>query len=286
MKTLKVSELHLLLVNLQLFAEGDADFTDAGADVVDLPSEDLDLDGDLETGEDDDLDDADSDDGQSKEDNDKFKKMRLKAEAETQKKFEAREAEIAAERQQLALQRQELEQAHTERKILEDMLSPQKIYERADADGITEDMAEKMIRLEASKIIDAEKAKVAARFVAIQQQKDSLKADKLFHILAPEVEKVISQRPDLDFQTVYYHMKGMRGEELSKQIEDKAVKRTLANVQDRARRGGVGGSNAGADSNVNVGNVLSSADLAMTRAFGNDAREIAKHVQTNLKKKE
>jgi hypothetical protein len=301
MKT-NLRELELVPVNLQLFAGDDKD---EGSDVdyqdaAELDDEYFDEDEDDKAPDeiddpedsDDDLDESDdSEEEKEPEDDEKpkgkpnkvYQQMRQKAEADAEKKIAAERAALDAERAEIARQRQENEQAAMEKQIRDEMLTPQKIWERADAEGLTEEQAEKMLRWEADKKIADEKAKILAKFETIQRQKETLKTDRLYSVLAPEVEKVISQRPDLDFQTVYYHMKGMRGEELSKKVETDAVKRTLANVHDRARRKSVGGSAGGADEHVTPTAVLSREGMEMSAAFGIDPRKIAKRVKEHQK---
>jgi hypothetical protein len=280
-------------INLQLFA-GDADegtevnYDDAPEldaeefeDTGDDDAEELDEEPDEDTDED--TEDVE-DERQPKGKPDKaYQKIRQKAEEDAAKKFAAERAAIEQERAAIAKAKQELDQAAAEKKIRDDMLTPQKIWEYADKEGVTEEQAEKMLKFEVDKLITTERTKVAERFAEIQRQKDSLKADKFYSVLAPQVEQVIAGRPDLDFQTVYYHMKGMRSEELSKQVESDTVKRTLANVHDRSRRKSVGGSSGGSDTDVTPSSVLSREGMEMSAAFGVDPRKIAKRVKEHAK---
>lgn len=281
-------------LDLQLFA-GDDESGDGGI---------VDHDNDVEMQEDDviDADDSDNDEdageseeedgdadhqeqtqpkNQTKRDNDVYKNMRIKAETEIRTKLEA---ELAKEREAIRNERQRLAQEQAENKIRSQYITPESIYAKADEEGLTESQAKKMLELEVKNIIDAERSKVKERFNQNQAQKQALQTDRHFKLLESEVEQVVSQRPDLDFQTVFYHMKGMRSEELDKQLTTHVQKKTLADVQDRSRRR-VSGSDGGTDENVNPTSVMSRKGLELTNAFGFDPKDIAKYVKTNLKKK-
>jgi hypothetical protein len=294
-----MTDLTLIKMNLQLFAGDDdgeevnydkepeldgAYFDDEDDTDEDESDEDEEEPADDEDSPEDEPEEDSEDEKQKKGKPDKaFQKIRLKAEEDAAKKVAAERAAIEQERAAIARDRAELAQAATERKIRDDMLTPQKIWEYADKEGVTEEQAEKMLKFEVDKLITTERTKVAERFAEIQRQKDTLKADKFYGVLAPQVEQVIANRPDLDFQTVYYHMKGMRSEELNQKVESDAVKRTLANVQDRSRRKSVGGSSGGSDNDVTPSAVLSREGMEMSAAFGVDPRKIAKRVKEHAK---
>lgn len=218
---------------------------------------------------------------QNKRENDIYKNMRIKAENEIRTKLEA---ELAQEKERLRSERQQLAQEQAENKIRSQYITPESIYAKADEEGLTESQAKKMLELEVERIIEVERSKVKERFNHIQTQKQALQGDRHFKLLESEVEQVISNRPDLDFQTVFYHMKGMRSEELDKQLASHVQKRTLADVQDRSRRR-ISGSDGGSDEHVNPTSVMSAKGMELTNAFGFDPREIAKYVKSNLKKK-
>jgi len=300
MKNFKVSELEILPINLQLFAAADGedeDFTDAEEGVVDSQDDYDDSSFDSWDGEsDDNLEDEDDSDigvddekqefadtakkNQSPEENSQFKKMREKAEEQAKKKVES---ELAEERAKLTAEKQEFEQKQLEKKIMDEHLSEKNVWEKADEEGVSEETAKKMLRLEAEKLIDSEKIRIKQQFDAKESQKRLLQNDKHYKLLEADVEGVLSSRPDLDFQTVYYHMKGLRSEELDKQLAKSTEKRTIANVQDRARRKPLGGSDGGSDASVNPSSVLDRQSIEMSIAFGNDPREIAREVSRKQK---
>lgn len=282
-----------LKINLQLFADDD----DSG-NVVDSHDDDTLMDSDEFDDVDSDLDsdisdDVDSEEGakeldftepvknQSKEENSQFAKMRRKAEEEARKKVET---ELAEERNRINAMKMAMEQQLSEKRIIDEYLNPKKIWEYAENEGVSEEIAEKMLKYEAQKVIEAEKANVKAKFEGLQSQKRALQKDRYFSLLEKDVESVLEQRPDLDFQTVYFHMKGMKAEELEKQIVSNAEKRTIANIQDRARRRSLG-SDGGTDDSISTSSYLDRDSLEASVAFGVDPRKIAKYVKNNLGKK-
>jgi hypothetical protein len=214
---------------------------------------------------------------QSPEQNSQFKKMRLKAEAEAQKKFEAERAEF--ERQKKAFEEQQ-----AEKKIREEYLSQQKIWDKADEEGVSEETAKKMLELEVEKVITSERTKVKERFEALQAQKAKYQADPLFNIVNEKADYALQSNPNLDYDTAYLFYRGQMAldTELNKEQEKKTVKRTIANVQDGMRRRTVpttGGNT------VDVNSVLSKEGQEMASAFGLDPRKVAKRVASKLKQK-
>jgi hypothetical protein len=263
--------------------EGAEPDSDTDLDVVDQEQfddaelEDVDTDIDLEV-----VDQDEGGTGQTPEENAQFKKMRLKAEEQARLKVEAEFGERQAALDQKA---RDIEEREQEKRVMDSYLSDERVYAKADEEGVSEETAKKLLRLEAEKYIDGEKAKLRARYELIDAQKKLLKNDKHYALLEPEVEAVLKDNPHLDFQTVYYHQKGYRSEELDKQLSTKVEKKTVANIQDRSRRR-VGTSEGSGDSNLVASAVLTRKGMEMSNAFGFDPREIAAYVQKKIKKKE
>jgi hypothetical protein len=271
-------------INLQLFAEEDLDEVSGDEDSVVDYQEEFEEVADLEEFEEGEKEEEvaepleEEERVQTSEENAQFKRMRLKAEAEAQKKFEAERAEF--ERQKKAFEEQQ-----AEKKIREEYLSQQKIWDKADEEGVSEETAKKMLELEVEKVITSERTKVKERFEALQAQKAKYQADPLFNIVNEKADYALQSNPNLDYDTAYLFYRGQMAldTELNKEQEKKTVKRTIANVQDGMRRRTVpttGGNT------VDVNSVLSKEGQEMASAFGLDPRKVAKRVASKLKNKE
>lgn len=285
---------NFLKVNLQLFAEDDDQdgFVDHQEenDTIDF---DIDEDDDVEIEQDDADDDISEEEDvevaelqsskQTPEENATYRKMRLKAEDEARKKIES---EMAEEKERINAMKVSMELKLSENRILDEYLNPQKIYDYADQEGISEELAEKMLKYEAEKLISAEKTKVSENFNRIQAVKSDLRNNsKYFSMVEKEVDEIIANNPNLDYVTAYNHTVGAKINQLEKELSSKVEKRTIANIQDRARRKSVTGSDGGHDDNVSPLNYLSRTGMEMSNAFGNDPRDVAKYVKQNTKKK-
>lgn len=252
--------------------------TDTTLDVVDQEQFD---DADPE-GEDLELADQDEEsEGQTPEANAQYKKMRLKAEEQARIKLEAEFNERQAILDQKA---RAIEEREAEKRVMEDYLSEDKIYAKADEEGVSEETAKKLLRLEAEKYIESEKSKLRARYEHIDSQKKALKSDEHFTLLEAEVDGIVAANPHLDFRTVYYHQKGFRSKELNEQLQTQAERKTVANIQDRSRRR-VGGSEGAGDGNIVASAVLTRKGMEMSNAFGFDPREIASYVKQKTTKR-
>lgn len=240
-----------------------------------------DFESDSEKGETVEIAEPQEDEGQSREENSQYKKMRLRAEKEAREKIE-KEMELA--RKEIQAQKIELQQQVSEKKIVEEYLNPKKIYEYADEHNITEEQAEKILRYEAQRVVDAEKMRVREKFTKLQADKNDLRQDKYFALLEKEVDAIVEQDPTIDYKAVYYYHRGLRSDEFDKQLAKNVEQRTVANMQDRARRRNIK-SDAGNDSLITPSEILDNDAMDLTLAFGNDPREIAKYVKQNYKKK-
>lgn len=223
-----------------------------------------------------------NDEKQSPEENAQYKKMRLRAEKEARQKVEK---ELEAEKQKLSEMRMEIEQKQAEKKIIDEYLNPQKVSDYAYDNDLTESQAKERLEFEARKVIDKQKMEVQEKFNRLQSQKNSLRKDKYFNLLEKEVDEVISKDSRLDFTTVYYHLKGMKSEELEKQLAKNVEKRTIANLHDKSRRKNIRSGDGGNTALVNPSSVLSKEGMEMANAFGHDPREIAQYVTKNSKRK-
>lgn len=268
--------------NLQLFGDGEEVEND-DLDVVDPDEEDFEVEDDNEQDfEDDDLEDEESEDNeevadpqdstkQSPKENAQYRKIRLDAEEKARKKFEA-------ERMELQKLKQEIEAERQESKIKAEYLTEEKIWQKADEEGVSESVAKRLLEVEAKEVIEAEKRKVRERFDLVEKEKKELQKDEFYNDIAPEMEKVLLQYPDLTPTTVYFHLKGQMANDLFKKASSNAEKRTIANVQDGMRRRNVPSSNGGASDTLSV---LDKEGIEMSNAFGNDPREVAKYIKKN-----
>ena len=215
---------------------------------------------------------------QSPAENAQYKKMRLKAEKEAKLKYES---EYTAEREELSAIRLDLEQKQNEKRITDEFLSPNAIYEFADKEGMSEEQAERMLKLQAQSKIDSEKVQVAENFNRVQEQKQSLKKDKYYNLLEKDVNEIIKQHPTADYRQVYAHLRFEKADELEKQLASNVEKRTTANIHDRSKRRNVGGSQ-GASS---TGSNMSDFGKEFASFMGVDSDEASKIVKERGRKR-
>jgi len=261
-----MDNLKALVLNLQLF--GEEEDPNDGEGVVDLPEEET----PGELSEEGGVADHQEPEGQTPEENAQFKKMRLRAEEEARTKLEA-------ERAELTKLKREMEEKQQEKELRDEYLSPDKVWAKADEEGVSESVAKKLLEAELKSKIDSEKQKVRERFDFVQNEKRELQKDPFYNDLAPEMESILKERPDLNPSTVYYHLKGQKADELYNKHSKNSEKRTIANMQDSLKRRGSPASSSG-DVNGDISN-LSDFGKEMASAFGNDPREIAKYVRQN-----
>lgn len=275
--------------NLQLFAE---EVTNDGEGVVDSPEldpqqevdlgpelldpdfPDYDQDPEDEPSEPEDVADPQDSEGQtqSPEENAQFKKMRLKAEEEAR-------AKLQAERAELARMKQEIEDHKREKALRDEYLSSDKVWQKADEEGVSESVAKKLLEAELESKISEEKKKVKERFDFVQNEKKELQKDRFYSQIAPKMEEILAQRPDLNPNTVYYHLKGQMAEELFSKSSKASQQRNIAEMQDSLKRRGNPVGSTG-DTSGDTSN-LTSEGRAMAEAFGVDPREIADYARKN-----
>jgi hypothetical protein len=68
----------------------------------------------------------------------------------------------------------------------------------------------------------------------------------------------------------------MKADELEKGTTDKVEKRTIANIQDKMKRGSVDSKDRGA---AKPENILTPGELKLAKEFGVDPKEVAKRVR-------
>jgi phage-related protein len=282
----KQDDLILLKMDLQLFAEDDdeddVDYSDEDDDSLD---EDLDGDDDEDAEEDDaeQGDDESEDESESKEDKEderkqkgkpskKYEAIRKKAEEQAEKKLEKERAELQAQRIQLT-------ERAVERKIL-DSITSEKVWEKADEEGITEAAARKMLEAEAKSLIESEKSKVRTHFQTIEKQKTELRQKPFFRELEPDIEKFMEANPNWDVSAAYKYLLGERYDELHTKKTKQDEKRDIANAHDRMRRRTVSGNSK---SRGSTSGALSDFGRKAAIEMGLDPRDVAKHVAQRKK---
>lgn len=272
-------KLKLLSIDLQRFAD-EVDVVDSTEDVVDSPedTEDSSL---PETDESEEVVDPQQEEepqGQTPEENAQFKKMRIKAEEEARKKFEK-------ERAKMEQDKRELEEKQREVQMRNEYFSQQKIWDKADEEGVSEDVARKLLESEFKETLEKERQKAKERAEQFEQQRAQYKQDRHFEEASEMAEKAIKGNPELNFDTAYnyyYSMVSRQKEKQStKELAKDVEKRTIANMHDGMRRKATPRT-AGADSGVDVTSISDKGrNLAM--ATGVDPRAIAKYVKEQLK---
>jgi hypothetical protein len=297
MNKLKVSsDMELLDINLQLFAGDREDgaiepTTGTGGNVVDYHEDNNEEDPDY-------VDDMELDDSevfhfnddeelegekdqdiaepgkreQSHEENAQFKKMRIKAEEQALKKLEQERKELAAERMRIDEEKREYDRIAQERR-LQESITDDKVWQRADSEGITEQAARKILLLEA-------REEARHRAESIERQKNAFRSKKYFNRLEKDIDKLINENPQIDVNTAYKYLVGEKLDTLLETENSDIEKRTIANVQDRMKRRPTPTTSATGQSTVR----LSKETLAINAAMGVDSREVAKHVKENKKR--
>ena len=209
---------------------------------------------------------------QSPEENKIYAKLRRKAEEEAKAKYEG-------ERKALEEQRLLLQQHEAEQKVMA-AITPQKIWDYANENGISEDMAAKFLTLEAKSQIDGEKQKVREQYIARQKEKTALSDEPYFAELEKKIDKFLDDNPTWDMTNAYNYLLGQNVKDLMSNAKTSTEKRTLANIQDRSRRRVVDDS----DGAINQGtSTLTDKGRKAALFMGVDPREIAKHVKQRMK---
>lgn len=286
-------------MDLQLFAD-DADETDEG--VVDPQLEDQDefenLDDEILEDEDAEIDSDVNEDSevvepkqkQSKEENAAFRKLRLKAEEEANRKFEAQRKEVEAEKEYIRQQKELLQSQKIENESYNKFLTPQKIYDYAYQYGISEEQAQAELSQLRDQDVENQKKEIVfqqreekLREYENRLKKEELKNEPFFNELEKDLDVLLLQQPNVDIHTAYEYLIGKNYKTLIANEKSNVEKRTIANMQDRAKRKTF--SADGGSSEASVSSVLSPDGIEMANAFGVDPRKVAKRVQEQNKNK-
>jgi hypothetical protein len=305
------SETVLIPINLQLFAEGDAnesqsnvvdysddEFGDNIPDEETFDDDDSDVDDDVEQaeGEFDEISRNISDVAdpiepkQTPEENKIMQKMRQKAEADAKAKYEADRTALDAERKIVNEQIQANRQRDIEAKHYA-AVTDEKIETFADEKGYSYEAAKEILIRDARLNATFEQTQLNQQSEINNLKLNNLKADRYFKFIKPEIDKLLAHDPKADVEGAYTYYVGEyvrsgKMDELIKASNSKTQKQTVADIADRARRKSVSGGDAGGGTDTtDPRSVLSKSSIEMSLAFGHDPKEIAKSVQEKLKNK-
>lgn len=217
---------------------------------------------------------------QSKEENAVYAKMRRKAEQEAQIKLER-------ERQELERMRQQIEYENRIREAVSD----EKVWEKADELGVSEDVARTILKQELELQQIREREQRIAFEQSLERQFEQYKHLPNFDRYKDEIRNVAINNPqtfNVEVAYDYFHGKAMR-EGLNNEVNNikkRTQQRIVADIQDRARRSGsVVTSSTGGKDDIDYRKVLTPTDIEMARAFGTDPSRVAKYVKSSKKNK-
>lgn len=220
---------------------------------------------------------------QTKEENEQFKKMRQKAKADVLKEFESERAKLNEERKEIEAFRKQQREKQIEESYLREITS-ELVSDVAYREGISEDLARRLLTQEAMNNAQREINSIDAKMNQARIQKLELKDKPYYKELEQDIDNLMMRDPNVDAKTAYTYLRGLKLEELMANDRKNTEKRTIANIQDKARRRSIP-SGSGSDAGLDARKVLSNDDFEMSIAFGNDPRKIAKRVNEKLKDK-
>lgn len=116
-------------------------------------------------------------------------------------------------------------------------LRQQLLESRAEEEGLPPETYEKQLRMEQ----ELTELKNITRKTQIQADMESLKSKPFFDELKEDVERLLESDPVWRAEDAYIWLRGQRLEELLQQEKSSTQKSTIANLQDKARRGTVRG---------------------------------------------
>jgi hypothetical protein len=267
-------------INLQLFATSDPNDEDDTEDdfweddenendELEGAEDDEDEDEDDEAETDQDVADPDESEPQSKEMNGKFAKARKE---NARLKLEAFEKENAELKSRLA----QLETTGTQKSI-EDQITDEMVWSKADEEGISESAARKLLYYEL-------KEKNEKQAKTIETKKAAIKGKPYFAEIESDFNAWLDREPHLDPEAMYTYLVGANIDRLRANTESSAKKKAIADLQDKSRRSlvttGTGGSKG---DDVDYSNSLTQTGREMALAFGNSPKDIAKYTAQQLK---
>jgi hypothetical protein len=157
----------------------------------------------------------------------------------------------------------------------------EKVQQYATEKGLTEEEARSELEKDRRLQQLEQETKLTKRLLTLDQEKKPLKDKVYFKELEPEIDQLVIDNAkkgvDVSVEAAYYYLRGQKLDELLSQEKGKAVKKTLADIQDRLNRG------LTSDSEGNATDTDIPVDSEMASAFGNDPKKIAKYVKQQIK---
>jgi len=134
-----------------------------------------------------------------------------------------------------------------------------------------------------------QEAQKMARKVKLSEEKDALRDKPYFKELEKQIDTMTANNPLLNVDTAYRFLLGdlmIAGklDEITTSTSKSAKKSAIADLQDKAKRGRTIHGDGGGEEDIDPNKVLGKEEQEMTRAFGNDIKDIARYVKTKLKK--
>lgn len=161
---------------------------------------------------------------------------------------------------------------------LENQKLEQEAQEYAIQNGLTEEQAKEKLQ-DNKKTRELEKKLNMIEYRSqIDKQKEPLKDKAYYKELEPEIDKLVDESIEsgdpVNVEAAYRYLIGTNIEKL----QEKTQKSTIANIQDRAKRGLVDAGDTGVETN------MPQVNSEMAKVFGNDPSEIAKYVKQNSRR--
>jgi hypothetical protein len=230
---------------------------------------------------------ADQKQEQTHDDNSKFAAARRKAEEEFNKKLAEKEQYL----QQYANSVSEIEK-YTGMKIddvvnyVKNSYSQQQVQDVAEKTGVSEEVA-KIILEQNTKLSSIEAREKEREFKEIQiqrnyhneLQKKELQKAKFWDVLEQDVYAIVESNPGVDVKTAFNFLRGQKMDELLEQEKSKTVKRTVADIADRQKRGEISD-----DGTPDITYTLSTFGQELAQGMGINKSNLAKRL-SKLKKR-
>lgn len=270
----------ILPINLQLFAETDEDESEDVDYDESLDDSEGDSDMDLSDDDDDSDEDADTDETPEQDEDDskgkpsaEFKKIRLREEERAQKKLEAEREALQKEKEVLKAQRLQLVDTMIEKNVM-DTITHEKVWEKADAEGISEDAARKILVAESRQFIESEKHRIRGQIQETEAKKKELRKEEFYSQLEPELNQLLDANPNADPAVIYKYLVGNHYQDLVNSKKKQSDKGAIADQQDKMRRRTVGATPSVRKGTATISDFTRQASIAT----GIDPRDVAKHV--------
>jgi len=185
---------------------------------------------------------------------------------EKSKNMEAELTKLKAQIQQQGIEQQknELKQKLTD--------------EGYDADAITQAIDNHPAIKAAEKLLSE-----YTRQIEVEKQKESIKNERFYKAVEKDVDELMKSNSNIDAKTAYRFIVGGQVDRLLEEEKKSTAKETLAEIQDKQKRGSPLVSDSSIAETVDPARILDKEGLALSQAFGNDPKKIAQYVKTQTK---